>query len=226
MSDTTSNSAFEREAYEAFEAFVEDPSFSCLAGKGVLHGGACVLRTYGALGAEASSRALARDLTAYVNGLRADETSLTAFVAIFGGDIPQGELAFERDLWAQLQGLHERDSRGDAWAPGTSTDPEDPSFAFNFGGEAMFVVGIHPQSSRLARRFRWPALVFNPHRQFERLRQMNKFERLRSVVRDREVALQGSLNPNLADFGERSEARQYSGRRVEEEWRCPFHHGK
>jgi len=35
--------------------------------------------------------------------------------------------------------------------------------------------------------------------------------------------VQGSLNPNLADFGERSEARQYSGREVEEHWRCPFH---
>jgi FPC/CPF motif-containing protein YcgG len=42
-------------------------------------------------------------------------------------------------------------------------------------------------------------------------------------VREREIALQGSLNPNLADFGERSEARQYSGRAVEDQWRCPFH---
>jgi FPC/CPF motif-containing protein YcgG len=35
--------------------------------------------------------------------------------------------------------------------------------------------------------------------------------------------VQGTLNPNLADFGERSESRQYSGREVEEGWRCPFH---
>jgi FPC/CPF motif-containing protein YcgG len=27
----------------------------------------------------------------------------------------------------------------------------------------------------------------------------------------------------LAEFGERSEASQYSGRRVEPGWQCPFH---
>jgi len=46
---------------------------------------------------------------------------------------------------------------------------------------------------------------------------------VQEVIRDRERNLQGNLNPNLADFGTRSEARQYSGRPVEEEWRCPFH---
>jgi FPC/CPF motif-containing protein YcgG len=30
----------------------------------------------------------------------------------------------------------------------------------------------------------------------------------------------------LEDFGENSEARQYSGRKVGEEWKCPFLHGK
>jgi FPC/CPF motif-containing protein YcgG len=64
--------------------------------------------------------------------------------------------------------------------------------------------------------------VFNPHAQFERLRSAGHFERLQRAIRDREMALQGSLNPNLADFGELSEARQYSGRPTESEWRCPF----
>ena len=58
--------------------------------------------------------------------------------------------------------------------------------------------------------------------QFERLREQNQFERLRETVRARDYKLQGSLNPNLSNFGESSEARQYSGRAVEEGWRCPF----
>jgi FPC/CPF motif-containing protein YcgG len=82
---------------------------------------------------------------------------------------------------------------------------------------------MHPASSRLSRRFHWPTLVFNPRAQFERLRAEGKFERLRALVRERDVALQGTLNPNLADFGERSEARQYSGRATEPGWQCPFH---
>jgi FPC/CPF motif-containing protein YcgG len=35
--------------------------------------------------------------------------------------------------------------------------------------------------------------------------------------------LQGTVNPMLAEFGEQSEARQYSGRDVGEIWKCPFH---
>jgi uncharacterized protein len=69
----------------------------------------------------------------------------------------------------------------------------------------------------------WPTLVFNAHHQFEKLRGEGRYARVQEVIRDRERNLQGNLNPNLADFGTRSEARQYSGRTVEEEWRCPFH---
>jgi hypothetical protein len=39
------------------------------------------------------------------------------------------------------------------------------------------------------------------------------------------MRLQGSINPNLSDFGVHSEARQYSGRAVEDAWKCPFRHG-
>ena len=59
---------------------------------------------------------------------------------------------------------------------------------------------------------------------------------MKAVVRARDSALQGSVNPMLDDFGTHSAARQYSGRAVEADWRpafraderpaarCPFHH--
>jgi FPC/CPF motif-containing protein YcgG len=75
----------------------------------------------------------------------------------------------------------------------------------------------------MARRFSHPVLVFNPHEQFTRLRAEGKFEGLRTAIRARDVALQGNVNPNLADFGTESEARQYSGRQTEPSWECPFH---
>ena len=31
------------------------------------------------------------------------------------------------------------------------------------------------------------------------------------------------MNPALKDFGTQSEARQYAGRAVPPDWRCPFH---
>jgi hypothetical protein len=147
---------------------------------------------------------------------------LRAFVAVFPARPPRDELAFEEALWRQLQLLHGRDP-ATAWDSSVADDPDDSHFAFSFAGQALFVIGLHARSSRLARRFQWPALVFNPHAQFDRLRAAGHFDRLRAMVREREVALQGALNPNLADFGERSEARQYSGRPTEADWRCPFH---
>jgi len=86
----------------------------------------------------------------------------------------------------------------------------------------FFVIGLHPHASRLARRFSNPALVFNSHRQFEKLREDGRYWKIQAATRSREIDLQGSINPNLADFGEESEARQYSGRMVEADWRCPF----
>jgi FPC/CPF motif-containing protein YcgG len=53
------------------------------------------------------------------------------------------------------------------------------------------------------------------------------------TIRARDVALQGSMNPMLSDFGEQSEARPYSGRAVPQDWipdfpdpqkKCPFAH--
>lgn len=208
---------------EEFSAFVADERFPCLAGKGTVHRGDHTLRVYDTLGSHDSAAALARDLTIFVQSGPADGAGLRAFVALFRGPDMADELAFERRLWRQLRRLHALDGPPTAWDPTVSDDPESPEFSFSFGGRALFVVGMHPASSRLARRFRWPALVFNPRAQFERLRAEGKFERLRTLVRERDVALQGTPNPTLADFGERSEARQYSGRATEPEWRCPFH---
>lgn len=206
----------------AFRKFVEDPRFSCLAGKGVVRQNGYRVGVYGILGSPSASELLAEDLGSFSNEAAEDPTGFSAFVAIFPETAPTGEADFEERLWQQLQSLHERDDPDSGWDPRVSDDPANPHFSFSFGGRAYFVVGLHPESSRLARRFRWPALVFNPHAQFERLKASGHFERLQQAIREREIALQGNLNPNLANFGERSEARQYSGRAAEPEWRCPF----
>jgi FPC/CPF motif-containing protein YcgG len=45
---------------------------------------------------------------------------------------------------------------------------------------------------------------------------------MQTKIRTREVALQGIVNPMLAEHGEVSEARQYAGREVPTDWECPF----
>jgi uncharacterized protein len=81
---------------------------------------------------------------------------------------------------------------------------------------------MHPNASRQSRRFFMPALAFNAHDQFQNARQTGNFDRIVRAVRTRELRLQGSLNPELREFGTRSEARQYAGRATEDDWKCPF----
>lgn len=207
-----------------FRAFVGDARFPCLAAKGAVRRRDHELHVYGALGSDDTASALAPDLRDFVCRANKDEARFRAFVAVFPVDTPGDEHDFERRLWRQLQQLHERDDPAAGWDPTVSADPDDPRFSFSFAGCALFVVGLNPYSSRIARRFQWPALVFNPHAQFERLRREGRYDRMRALIRDRDAALQGHVNPSLADFGERSEARQYSGRETTgDEWRCPFH---
>jgi hypothetical protein len=45
---------------------------------------------------------------------------------------------------------------------------------------------------------------------------------LKAAINERDRAFSGSVNPMLADHGTVSAARQYSGRAVGEDWRCPY----
>ena len=95
-------------------------------------------------------------------------------------------------------------------------------FGFSVMSEACFVIGLHGAASRTARRFEHPTLVFNVHDQFEQLRRQDRFDVLRDAIRARDSAMDGAPNPMVSNFGEITEARQYSGRRVDDKWRCPF----
>lgn len=210
----------EEEVREAFRAFVDAEDFSCLGARAALHRPHHHIAVYGAMGSPKSTAALARDLRAFAADAGAED--FATFVAVFPESVAMSEVAFEDGLWDQLQCLSATDAASE-WDPAVSADPDDPHFSFSFAGTAFFVVGLHPEGSRLARRFVWPALAFNPHAQFERLRANGRYYTLRETIRARELTLQGSLNPNLSDFGERSDARQYAGRAVDDTWRCPFH---
>ena len=209
--------------HDSFRVLVLNPAFSCVGAKSAVRRGSYNFGLYAEMGSPGSTAGLARDLFDFVEEQGDLGGEFSTFVACFEGPVGVDEEKFERLLWAQLQRLHEEDRHHHYWNPHVSPNPEDPQFAFSFAGKAFFVVGLHSASSRFARRFAWPTLVFNAHHQFEKLREDGRYDRVQEVIRNRERDLQGTLNPNLADFGTRSEARQYSGRPVEEGWRCPFH---
>ena len=156
-------------------------------------------------------------------GYRADPALFQSLVVLFERGAPSDEHRYEQHLWQRLQSLTDKDKwLGQHPDPRVAHDPDDPHFAMSFGGEAFFVVGLHPRASRPARRFEAPAMVFNLHDQFEALRASGRYDKLRETILDRDLAMAGSLNPMLASHGSVSAARQYSGRAVEENWRCPF----
>jgi FPC/CPF motif-containing protein YcgG len=212
---------------QRFLDFVAAPTFPCVGSKAALARGAIRPVEFGRLGSSANDVPLIDALGAFACKLgRLDPADRTvhSFVALFEGPRDTDERRFEALLWSQLQRLHDIDiRRGVPWAADVARDPEDPGFSLSLAGHPFFVIGLHPGASRLARRFESPALVFNSHRQFEALRADGRFRKMQAATRARDLALQGSLNPNLADFGAAAEARQYSGRAVDAHWRCPLH---
>ena len=159
----------------------------------------------------------------FVRAYRASPRLYQSFVVIFQGPAELTEREFEAHLWARLQSLADKDAwQGYDYDREVSADPASPDFSLSFGGEGFFAVGLHPLASRPARRFRAPAVVFNLHAQFDELRAGGLYEKLRASILERDLSLSGTPNPMVARHGEVSEARQYSGRRVEGDWLCPL----
>lgn len=203
--------------------YIADRAFPCVGAKSALNKGRLDVRQFGALGDAAHTQALHDAVVAYGRQYPEPGAVPVTFIAAFDNE-RMDERTFEQRLWQQLQQLHDMDTaRGTAWATDVSEDPTRSDFSFSVGGRAYFIVGLHPGASRMARQAPVPCLVFNFHEQFELLKQTGKYATMQDAIRARDVALQGSINPVLARFGEASEARQYSGRAVGADWKCPFH---
>jgi FPC/CPF motif-containing protein YcgG len=205
------------------DAHVGAPGFPCVGAKAAAAKG-----TLEVLGARAIDSAwddmrIHDRLLGWAHTYRADPGLFRSLAVVFEGPGDLSEAAFEAALWERVQSLSDKDVwRGQDYDARVSPDPGDPHFSLSFGGEAFFVVGLHPNASRPARRFAKPTMVFNLHDQFEQLRAAGKYEPMREKIMVRDEAVAGSRNPMLARHGEASEARQYSGRAVDAQWRCPF----
>lgn len=202
----------------ALESMVLHPDYPCLGARSVFNRDRATVVALGEMASEEATRGLHDALRDF--GRDTDQSAgFASFVAVFPDTVVDDEGQFESLLWRQLEKLHEADRQ--PWNPQVSDDPGNPHFAFSVAGTAYFVVGLHPAASRIARRTPLPTLVFNLHQQFEDLRASDRFERMRDTIRRRDTALQGDVNPMVADHGAGSEARQYSGRAVPTDWAAP-----
>lgn len=203
-------------------AFITSAAFPCVGAKAALAQHQLHGFEAGDINCPSHDTALRAALIDFAAQPESDAPS--SFACLFLPNAPPlSEAQFESALWRRLQALHDLDAAaGVAWADGVSNDPASAHFSMSVGGAAYFIVGLHPSASRAARRFARPALIFNPHEQFRRLRADGRYGQLQRIVRERETRLHGGINPMLADFGDGLEAQQYSGRRVGGAWKCPF----
>ena len=207
--------------FNLYRSFIVDEDHPCIMAQAVFQNGDVECIPYDSLGTRQTAAALLKDLTRYLDTYDFDSNSFKTLMAIFPTEKIGGEKEFEQKLWQQLQYLHELDPH--PWDEAVDPNPGSNNFGFSVGGAAFFVVGMHPKSSRVSRRSPHPCLVFNLHWQFEKLREMGTFDTIRDKIRERDRQVQGSVNPVLKDHGQESEARQYSGREVGDQWQCPFH---
>ncbi|APU68526.1 MAG: guanitoxin biosynthesis heme-dependent pre-guanitoxin N-hydroxylase GntA [Christiangramia sp.] len=205
-----------------FEDFILENEHPCMMAQTVFSMDKVQLFEYPSFGTAETAQKLIRDLKSYVENYDFESNDFETFLAVFPNSPKYSEIEFEKLLWKQLHFLHQADHCD--WDQEVSADPENEHFSFSLCGKAFYIVGLHPQASRKARQSPHAALAFNLHWQFEKLREMGTYEAIRDRIRDRDRALQGTINPMLEDFGSNSEARQYSGRAVEKGWKCPFHH--
>ncbi|MDQ3079430.1 MAG: YqcI/YcgG family protein [Pseudomonadota bacterium] len=208
---------------QRFRTFITDRSFPCVGAKAALQRDGMrfvVARDFRSAWDDLRIMPALLDLA---KSYRDDPEPFQSLIVLFETGAPEDEHSFEQGLWTRLQSLSDKDEwLGQPGDPRVSHDPDDPHFAMSFGGEGFFVVGLHPQASRPARRFETPAMVFNLHDQFETLRADGRYGKLRDAILERDLASAGSSNPMLAQHGSSSSARQYSGRVVGGDWRCPF----
>jgi FPC/CPF motif-containing protein YcgG len=208
---------------KAFQSFILDESYPCVAARAATRRENIHCLVVGHMGCARDDRKILQFIYDFVNIFRHSEKPWQSAAIIFQGPEETTSESFDRLLWERLQTLADLDAENFGSDKRVSADPAASNFSYSLGEEAFFIIGLHPGSGRRARRFVRPTIIFNPHVQFEDIRKLNRYEKLKNVVRERDIRHSGSINPMLADFGTASEAFQYSGREHDKTWVCPLH---
>ena len=207
---------------DAYKSFLGSKVFPCVAAKAALAKEQVQCFVADHMACPNDDTAILQFLYAFVDRYREATTPFHSAAVLFKGPQAPGEETFEVLLWQRLQMLVDLDAALYPYDHRVSSDTSSPEFGFSLKGEAFFIIGLNPRSSRPARQFAYPALVFNPHAEFEKLRTTQSYEKMKDIVRRKDIAHSGSINPMLTDFGTASDVYQYSGRQYGDDWQCPL----
>jgi FPC/CPF motif-containing protein YcgG len=208
---------------EEYLSFISNPHFPCVAARAAFAQKHIRCFVAGNMACPASDRMILDFLYEFVEEYRQAKSMYHSATIIFSGPEIKDEEYFDALLWSRLQSLSDMDAERYEYDSRVNSDPSSPDFSFSLKEEAFFIIGLHPGSSRQSRRFAYPTIVFNPHEQFEVLRQQGHYESMQQTVRRRDMKLSGSINPMLDEYGSSSETLQYSGKKYNSDWKCPLH---
>ena len=134
-------------------AHVEAASFPCVGAKAALAKGTLEVLACSRIDSAWDDLRVHDGLLRFAGEYRAEPALFRSFAVVFEGPDALSEEEFERLLWARAQSISDKDVwRGQAYDRSVSHDPASPHFSLSFGGEAFFIVGLHPAASRPARR--------------------------------------------------------------------------
>ncbi|MDB5222450.1 MAG: hypothetical protein JWN83_1117 [Chitinophagaceae bacterium] len=207
---------------KAYLDYIEQKQFPCIAAKAALAKQNVRCKVAGNMACPKDDSDILKFLYDFVDEFRNSKDIYHSATIIFTGPQTGNEEMFDALLWQRLQALEILDAKNYMYDSRVEADPSSAKFSFSIKEEAFYIIGLHPASSREARKFMYPTLVFNPHSQFEQLRATTKYEAMKNAVRKKDIALSGCVNPMLHDFGQSSEVYQYSGRKYDETWECPL----
>ena len=202
--------------------YLQAKPFPCIAAKAALAHDHIKCMVADHIACPKDDQAIISFLYGFIDAYRASETPYHSAAILFREPLHLSEELFESFFWQRLQSLSNIDAQHYSYDKRVDKDPTSSNFSFSLKKEGFFIIGLHPDSSRLARRFKYPAIVFNPHAEFEKLRNNGRYDQMKETVRKRDMDFSGSVNPMLKDFGEFSEVFQYSGRQHDAEWKCPL----
>jgi len=207
---------------DEFQAHVKQKGFPCIAAHDAVT--KSTLRYYVAehMACPKDDREILRFIYEFVDEFRKTEGGYHSVAILFRDPVEITEDIFEKLIWQRLQALSDLDAEQYKYDARVDQSVSSPHFSFSLKEEAFYVIGLHSANQREARRFKYPTLIFNPHAQFERLRESGQYGKMQSIVRQRDKTYSGSVNPMLADFGDSSEVFQYSGRTYPTDWKCPL----
>lgn len=219
--DTEQNGS-KKSIIDSFLDFLQDKTFPCVSARAAVAKEKLSCLVVDHMACPKDDLSILQFLYHFVDAYRSSKDVFSSAAIIFEGPLDITEELFDALLWKRLQALSNMDAANYSYDQRVDADPASTNFSFSIKEEAFFIIGMHPGSSRAARRFQYPVLVFNPHAQFEELKRKNKYDTIRNITRKRDTAYSGSVNPMLDDFGRSSEAKQYTGREYDAEWKCPF----